>query len=158
MVAGAMAGELEATVTLAAPEPGPVVAVDPARMVETVPLDRSPSPFALVVPGGLGWRQVADDAESMAWLREAVASARGVIGVSTGTLLLAAAGLITDDEAAGHWLAGDLMEEMGVRKSPDRVVHNRLLATASGALAGADAAADLARAMRFGPWEDPPSP
>ena len=158
MVAGAMAEELEARVVLASPEPGPIVAVDPARMVETVALDDAPEPFALVVPGGLAWRREAESPTTTAWLRTAVGSARGVIAISTGTLLLAAAGLIEGDEAAGHWLAGDLMEELGVRKSSDRVVHDRLLATASGALAGADAARELARAMRFSPWASTDGP
>ncbi|MEM9615980.1 MAG: DJ-1/PfpI family protein [Actinomycetota bacterium] len=152
VLAGAVAAELEGHVVLTSPESGPVVGIDPARLMETVPLDEAPEPSVLVVPGGLAWRREAERAATTAWLRAAVGSARGVLAVSTGTLLLAAAGLVEGDEAAGHWLAGDLMEELGVRKSTDRVVHNRLLVTASGALAGADAARVLAGAVRFSPW------
>lgn len=149
-VAGAIAREFGARVVLASPEPGPLLGVEPARMIETVPLAEAPEPYVLVVPGGLAWRREASRIEAVEWLRAAVDAARGVIAVSTGALLLAAAGLIDDDEAAGHWLAGDLMAEHGVRKSSDRVVQNRLLVTASGALAGAEAATALAQAMRFG--------
>lgn len=155
VLTGALATELEGRVVLASPEAGPVVGVEPARLVETVPLDEAPEPMVLVVPGGLAWRREAERAATIGWLRTAAASARGVLAVSTGTLLLAAAGLVEGDEAAGHWLAGDLMAELGVRKSNERVVHDRLVVTASGALAGAAAAQRLAGAVRFSPWVDP---
>ncbi len=152
LLAGAIADELAGRVVFTSPEPGPVVGIEPTRMIETVPLDDAPEPFVLVVPGGLAWRREAERTATTEWLGGAAESARGVIGVSTGTLLLAAAGLVEGGEAAGHWLAGDLMEELGVRKSVDRVVHHRLLATASGTSAGVDAARELARAVRFSPW------
>ena len=152
MLAGAVAAELEGRVVLASPEPGPVVGIDPARLMETVSLDEAPEPSVLIVPGGIAWRREAERTATTTWLQAAVGAARGVLAVSTGTLLLAAAGLVEGDEAAGHWLAGELMEELGVHKSNDRVVHNRLLVTASGALAGAEAARTLAGAVRFSPW------
>jgi transcriptional regulator GlxA family with amidase domain len=72
-----------------------------------------------------------------------------VIAVSTGSLLLATTGVLDGQDAAGHWLAGDLLAELGAEPSSDRFVHGRLVATASGALAGVDAAEALAKEMRF---------
>ncbi len=151
MVADALARPLEATVRLVSAEPGPVVSVEPARSIIAEPLDAVPRPYGLVIPGGLAWRREADRPEVAEWLRSAADEARGVIAVSTGTLLLAAVGLLEGREAAGHWLAGDLMAELGATQTTDRYVHRRLLATASGALAGAEAAARLATEMRYGP-------
>ncbi len=149
MVGDALATALGATVRLVSPEPGNVVAVEPARLIVAEPLDAAPKPYGLVIPGGLAWRREAERPELVSWLRQATAEARGVIAVSTGSLLLAATGVLEGQTAAGHWLAGDLMAQLGAEPSSDRFVHGRLLVTASGALAGVDAAEELAKEMRF---------
>ncbi|MGI9598456.1 MAG: DJ-1/PfpI family protein [Acidimicrobiales bacterium] len=149
MVGDALAAPLSATVRLVSPEPGELVAVEPARMIEAEPLAAVPRPYGLVIPGGLAWRREVERPELIEWLQGAMAAARGVIAVSTGSLLLAAMGMLDDEPAAGHWLAGDLLAEMGARPSAERFVHGRLLATASGALAGVEAAERLAKEMRF---------
>ena len=149
MVADALARPLEATVRLVSADPGPVVAVEPARTIVAEPLAAATRPYGLVVPGGLAWRREASRAEVVGWLGEAVGAARGVIAVSTGSLLLAATGALEGQEAASHWLAGDLLSELGASPSAERVVHHRLLVTAAGALAGTEAAQRLAKEMRF---------
>ncbi len=149
MVGDALARPLGATVRLVSAEPGNVVAVEPARFVVAEPLSEVARPYGLVIPGGLGWRREAERSELVDWLKGVAADARGIIAVSTGSLLLAATGVLDGREAAGHWLAGDLMAELGATPSSDRVVHGRLLVTASGALAGAEAAEELAAEMRF---------
>ena len=149
MVGDALATPLDATVRLVSAEPGNVVAVEPARLVVAEPLVAVPKPYGLVIPGGLGWRREAERTELISWLKAVVGDARGIIAVSTGSLLLAATGALDGREATGHWLAGDLLAEMGATPSSERVVRTRLLVTASGALAGAEAAAQLAAEMKF---------
>jgi transcriptional regulator GlxA family with amidase domain len=151
LVADALARPLEAKVRLVSADGGPVVGVEPARQILTDPLAAVPSPYGVVIPGGLGWKLEVSRPEVVQWLRGAVATARGVLAVSTGSLLLAAVGHLDDREATGHWLGGDLLAGMGARPSAERIVRGRLLATATGARAGVEAAGDLAREMRFGP-------
>lgn len=151
LVADALARPLGARVRLVSVEGGPVVAVEPSRQVLTEPLATVPAPYGLVVPGGLGWKLESGRPEVARWLQPAVASARGVLAVSTGSLLLAAVGHLDGREATGHWLGGDLLEGMGARSRSDRIVRQRFLVTATGARAGVEAAAELAREMRFAP-------
>lgn len=151
LVADALARPLRARVRLVSADPGPVVGVEPARQILTEPLDRVPAPYGLVLPGGLAWKRESGRPEVARWLAGAATSARGILAVSTGSLLLAATGLLDDREATGHWLAGDLLAELGARPSTARIVRGRLLVTATGARAGVEAAEELAREMRFAP-------
>lgn len=152
LVADALARPLRAAVRLVADEPGLIPAVEPARMIEAEPLDAVAAPFGLVVPGGLAWKREAERPAVTAWLRSAAAAARGVLAVSTGSLLLAAVGLLEGQEATGHWLAGDLLDDLGASPAVSRrIVRGRLLVTASGAHSGAEAATDLAREMLYAP-------
>lgn len=151
LVADALARPLGAHVRLVSADGGPVVAVEPARRVITEPLDAVPEPYGVVIPGGLGWKLEAGRPEIAQWLPTALASARGVLAVSTGSLLLASVGHLAGREATGHWLGADLLEGMGARARSSRIVRERRLVTATGARAGVEAAADLAREMRFGP-------
>src|SRR5690242_1578350 len=57
----------------------------------------------LCVPGGLGTVQAMEDRQYLAELRRLAVSARYVTSVCTGSLLLAAAGLLTGKRAACHW-------------------------------------------------------
>lgn len=149
IVADALAVGLAARVRLVSAEAGTLAGVEPARAIVAESFDQIPQPYGVVIPGGLGWRREATRPEVLRWLVDATEAARGTITVSTGSLLLAAAGTLQGQEAAGHWLAGDLLIELGAYPSTDRAVHGRLLATASGALAGAEAAQRLAKEMRF---------
>lgn len=151
LVAEALARPLGASVRLVSADPGPVVAVEPSRPIVTEPLAAVPQPYGLVIPGGLAWKREAAKPEVAEWLRSASSAARGVLAVSTGSLLLASVGVLADQEATGHWLAGDLLADLGARPSGARIVHGRLLATATGARSGVEAAAELAKEMRFAP-------
>jgi putative intracellular protease/amidase len=151
LVADALAEPLGASVRLVSADSGLVVAVEPARPILTEPLDAVPEPYGLVIPGGLAWKREAARPEVSAWLRSAASASRGVLAVSTGSLLLASVGILADQEATGHWLAGELLADLGARPSAARIVHGRLLVTATGARSGVEAAAELAKEMRFAP-------
>ena len=152
LVGDALAQALGARLRLASVDGGPVVGVEPARQILTEPLSEVPIPYGLVVPGGLGWKREARRPEVVDWLGRAVIEARGVLAVSTGSLLIASVGHLAGREATGHWLGGRLLAEMGAEPSRERIVRGRLLVTATGARAGVEAAPELAREMRFGPW------
>lgn len=106
----------------------------------------------LVVPGGLGWQALVEQAAVVAWLRRVAPLADGVVTISTGSLLLAATGLLDGDPATGHWLAQQELAAMGADAQTIRSVasHEGRWVTASGTQAGIAAAEDLARRIVWG--------
>ncbi len=140
-----LADRLSASVVLVGVEPGVLPGVEPSRdIIVDVVAAEATMPDWLVVPGGLGWRRVIEDEPTMTWLAAAGRHARGVLGISTGSLLLASVGLLTGLDAAGHWLAIDDLERLGAHALHDRVADAGRIVTASGALPAAQVAAEFA--------------
>ena len=98
----------------------------------------------LVVPGGPGTRAMMLDEELLDLLRRAHASATWTTSVCTGSVLLAAAGLLGGVEATTHWNVTDLLERFGAVPVPERVVVRGPIVTAAGVSAGIDMALTLA--------------
>jgi transcriptional regulator GlxA family with amidase domain len=63
--------------------------------------------------------------------------------VCTGSLILAAAGLLEGRRATSHWLALDRLEDLGAHPTEQRVVIDGKYVTAAGVSAGIDMALDL---------------
>ena len=94
----------------------------------------------LCVPGGLGTVQALEDRQYLAELRRLAGSARYVTSVCTGSLLLAAAGLLTGKRAACHWAWRDSLTAFGVIPDLSRVVREGNIITGGGVTAGIDMA------------------
>jgi transcriptional regulator GlxA family with amidase domain len=69
----------------------------------TAPRDCRGPLDTLMVAGGLGVDEAEQDAELVAWVREAAARSRRVTSVCTGALILARAGLLDGRRATTHW-------------------------------------------------------
>ena len=106
-----------------------------------------PRPDLVVVPGGFGTRAFLQGRHALLdWLAAVHTTTRFTTSVCTGSLVLAAAGLLADREAATHWAATQELVRLGARPSQRRVVEHlqdRLL-TAAGVSAGIDMALRLA--------------
>ncbi len=94
----------------------------------------------LCVPGGFGTVDALEDELYLASLRRLGAQAQYVTSVCTGSLLLAAAGLLKGKKAACHWAWRDQLAEFGVEASTDRVVRDGNVITGGGVTAGIDMA------------------
>jgi len=66
-------------------------------------LEEVEAPEILLVPGGMGTRKTMADEEILAWLRRIDETSKWTTSVCTGSLLLAAAGLLEGRRATGHW-------------------------------------------------------
>lgn len=103
-----------------------------------------PSPDVVLVPGGPGEVAARAGGEVLDWLRAAHATSTWTTSVCTGSLVLAAAGLLDGRPATTHWLAFDELRRLGAEPVHQRVVFDGKLVTAAGVSAGIDMALSLA--------------
>ncbi|MDX2382347.1 MAG: DJ-1/PfpI family protein [Acidimicrobiia bacterium] len=101
-------------------------------------------PDIVVIPGGLGTTKHLDG-PVVEWVRAVHPTTTWTTSVCTGSLLLAAAGLLDGLAATSHWAALDTLGEMGAVPTLQRVVidHQAHIATAAGVSAGIDMALEL---------------
>ena len=133
-----LAHRLDANVTFVGRRLGRIHGVEPARavVVDATPATAEPVDV-LVVPGGLGWKQVAADVELREWLAASASRARSILAMSTGSLLLASVGRLDGRDATGHWLAERELARLGANVQSTRTAHDETgrIVTAAGALA-----------------------
>ncbi|MCQ4084383.1 DJ-1/PfpI family protein [Streptomyces sp. RB6PN25] len=135
-----------AEVVFVAEQPGPVVnEIGSLRLVAEAGLGDVLRPDLVVVPGGPGQNAHMDDGPVLEWLLAVDAHTTWTTSVCTGSLLLAAAGLLAGRRATTHWLAIEQLAPLGAHPVEDqRVVVDGKYVTAAGVSAGLDMALDLA--------------
>lgn len=127
-------------------ETGPITADSGVLVIgATHSLAETPSPDVILVPGGPGTAVHARDDALLDWLRAAHRTATWTTSVCTGSLILAAAGLLDGRRATSHWLTIPALKAFGVTAVPDeRIVHEDGIVTSAGVSAGLDLALWLA--------------
>ncbi|MEV4612652.1 DJ-1/PfpI family protein [Kitasatospora sp. NPDC049258] len=113
-------------------------------LVAEAPLAEVRAADILLLPGGPGQAALMADEPLLDWIRTLDATTTWTTSVCTGSLLLAAAGLLKGRTAASHWLALDQLPTFGATPSSDRVVIDGKYATSAGVSAGIDLALSLA--------------
>jgi transcriptional regulator GlxA family with amidase domain len=107
--------------------------------------ETAPPMDVLVYPGGQGTRKELADESVLEWTRST--AAHGVVAsVCTGSLVLAAAGLLDGRPATTHWSALELLPTLGKDidvRPEDRFVDTGDVITAAGVSAGIDMALHL---------------
>ncbi|MCH8239077.1 MAG: DJ-1/PfpI family protein, partial [Proteobacteria bacterium] len=102
-------------------------------------IESSHEPLDLIcVPGGAGMNALLNDAETLAFIRKQAETAKYVTSVCTGSLVLAAAGLLKGKRAACHWMSRDMLKEFGAIPDPSRVVIDGKFISGGGVTAGID--------------------
>ncbi|MFI9766714.1 DJ-1/PfpI family protein [Streptomyces sp. NPDC052415] len=97
-----------------------------------------PGPDIVIVPGGPGQTPQMENTALLDWLRAADATSTWTTSVCTGSLLLAAAGLLRGRRATSHWLALDHLKRFGAEPTGERVVFDGKYVTAAGVSSGID--------------------
>ena len=106
-----------------------------------------PSPDLVVVPGGPGTAAQLAPGPLRDWLLAADQASAWTTSVCTGSLILAAAGLLTGRNATTHWGSMDKPARLGAVPRRERYVFDGKYVTAAGVSAGIDMA--LALVGRF---------
>ena len=103
------------------------------------------TPEIVVFPGGFGTRALMHHERVLDWVRAAHRSSTYTTSVCTGSLVLAAAGLLQNLTATTHWGALDVLAEHGATPTGERVVEHldERIITAAGVSSGIDMALRL---------------
>jgi len=96
----------------------------------------------LVIPGGYQQNPM-NDKETLDWIRKIHETTKYTTSVCTGSLILAAAGLLNGIEATSHWATYDLLRSLGAIPTEGRVIRHEKIITAAGVSAGIDMALNL---------------
>ena len=157
-----------AEVAFVAERPGPIRdEVGSLVLSAQAGLPDVPHPDIIVVPGGPGQDGQMQDGLVHEWLRAADQTSVWTTSVCTGSLILAAAGLLSGRRATSHWMALDELGQLGATPVSERVVVDGKYVTAAGvssgidmglALAGRMAGDDVAQAIQLMIEYDPQPP
>jgi transcriptional regulator GlxA family with amidase domain len=151
-------------------EQGPVTADSGVFVLAaTHTFDETPSPDIVLIGGsGTATATIAEDERVLDWLRRVHSTTRWTASVCTGSVILAAAGLLDEVPATSHWSAMAALEAYGaIPVSDQRIVHDGKVVTGAGVSAGIDTALwlvgkvagdDIARAAQLMIEYDPQPP
>jgi transcriptional regulator GlxA family with amidase domain len=121
-------------------------------LVATRGFDDFRDPDVIVVPGGMGTEKLIPAKDPILdWIRAVHPGTTWTTSVCTGSLLLAAAGLLDGLEATCHWAVMDLLQGLGAKPSAQRVVFQGKVVTAAGVSSGIDMALALVQRIHGTP-------
>lgn len=119
----------------------PVVCAKGMSINPHVAFDECPPLDYLLVPGGEGTRQQADNATLVRFVADQARGCQAVLSVCTGSFILHRAGLLAGRRAITHWSSLSRLAELGnVEVCQERVVRDGNIWTAAGVSAGIDLA------------------
>src|SRR6202158_2820431 len=123
-------------------EPGPIAADSGVLLIgATHTFDETSSPDVILVPGGMTTMEHARDHKLLDWLRQAHQTAAWTTSVCSGSVILAAAGLLEGRRATSHWAAVSALKAFGaIPVGDERIVHEGDIVTSAGVSAGIDLA------------------
>lgn len=117
----------------------PIVSNEGLTLTPAITIADCPPLDVLCVPGGgMGQIEVMKDPEILDFLQRQSKSAQYVTSVCTGSMILAAAGLLQGYKATCHWAFRDQLAMLGVDVLPQRVVIDRDRVTGAGVTSGID--------------------
>ena len=125
-----------------AAQPGPVTD-DTGRcpLIASTSLDQFTAPDVVIIGGSLFTKE--PDQPAVQWLRQVHPTTTWTTSVCTGSIYLAAAGILHGQDAATHWAWAEQLERRGAHYTEQRVVERGKVITAAGVSSGIDMALTL---------------
>jgi putative intracellular protease/amidase len=133
--------------------PGRVPGHDPPMSfhAEVALAEVASPPELLLLPGGFGSLEIAFDGPMLRELRRLISPTTVCLAISTGSLPLAAAGLLTGQRVTGHWLSYGYLRRFGAVPVSEQLVTAGRIITASGSVSAEFAARFAADLVSYGP-------
>lgn len=117
----------------------PIKDMEGFTICPTTTFDTCPQLDVICVPGGgIGQVEMMRDTQVLKFLQAQAQTAKYITSVCTGSLILAAAGLLQGYKAACHWAFRENLALMSVEVSTERVVIDKNRITGGGVTAGID--------------------
>src|SRR5215212_8142631 len=116
----------------------PVTSDNGLLLAPDATFETAPQADVLFVPGGRGIFEAMQSKKLISFLQNQTVNAKYVTSVCTGSLILAAAGLLNGYKATTHWLSLNLLKLFNVYVVEERVVIDRNRITGGGVTAGID--------------------
>lgn len=117
----------------------PVTSYEGLTILPTTTFDECPQLDIICIGGGgMATIETMADSEVLEFLKQQSETAKYITSVCTGSLILAAAGLLKGYRAGCHWLFREHLAILGVEVATERVVVDRNRITGGGVTAGID--------------------
>ena len=112
-------------------------------------LDEVPNPDIVVMPGGIGTRDMLGPNRFIDWLQRAHTTSMYTTSVCSGSLVLGAAGLLKGLTATSHWSCHEALAQFGAVPTAQRVVEHldERIITSAGVSSGIDMALRLSQLL-----------
>lgn len=95
----------------------------------------------LLIPGStIGFIREMNDKSVLEWIKKIDATTQKTVTVCTGSIILAATGLLRDKKATSHWKPINLLGQFGAIPTRERFIEEGKYITAAGVSAGIDMA------------------
>ncbi|PJZ68751.1 thiamine biosynthesis protein ThiJ [Leptospira perolatii] len=112
-------------------------------------LEEAPAFDLIFVPGGVGTNNLLQNQKVLSWLQGRAPKTKFITSVCTGSLVLAAAGLLNGFRATTHWLSLDILKLFPlIQVIEERIVRDRNRITGGGVTAGIDFALSIVAELR----------
>ncbi len=103
----------------------------------------------LLIPGSnISFIQEMKDKKVLNWIRRVDETTQKTVSVCTGSIILAATGLLNGKKATSHWKPIELLSDFGAIPVRERIVEQGKFITAAGVSAGIDMAIYLANEIQ----------
>lgn len=103
----------------------------------------------LLIPGStISFIREMKDKKVLDWIKKIDLTTQRTVTVCTGSIILAATGLLKDRKATSHWKPINLLKEFGAEPTRERIVDEGKFITAAGVSAGIDMALYLVNQLK----------
>ena len=137
-------------VKFVAREKGEIIADSKAvHLLAKYDIDEIKRADILLIPGStIAFMRELQDEKVLQWIRDIDKTTLKTVTVCTGSIILAATGLLEGKKATSHWKPIQLLKEFGAIPSRERIVEEGKFISAAGVSAGIDMALYLAAQVK----------